>query len=123
MFNTQLFAFIDELIYLFPAATKLVILREKMNLLKIAKSETLIIRFLEIVYPFKKQIFEMDDNFFKTQIKTNSLMSTANIKIVGIEQIFSVPTLWENTSESNKKAIWKYFQVLILLCEQWFHKK
>jgi hypothetical protein len=69
--------------------------------------------FMLKVYPFKKEIMNRDETFFLGKDYSNELNTDSIIESLKIKEI------WENeASESVKKTIWTYFQVLIILSEQ-----
>ena len=59
----------------------------------------------------KEEYFLEDNNSIDREFKENDISLT---------KVINFKNLWLKTSEENKEAIWKYFQVLIVLSERWF---
>jgi hypothetical protein len=69
--------------------------------------------FMLKIYPFKKEIMNRDESFFLGKDYSNELNTDSII------ESFKIKEIWENeASDSVKKTIWTYFQVLVILAEQ-----
>jgi hypothetical protein len=115
IFNLQIENFFKDLLTIFPENKKLKTSYEKFKLLKtvnVKKTHTL---FITHVYPLKNQIKIHDDSFFYGKLeKIGTNISTSDLK-----DLFDIKDLWVNSmSDKNKKIVWDYLNVLIVLSER-----
>lgn len=112
---TQLDNFINELCTIFQNNGEILLFREKYNLVRGVNSNLIIEYFIKYIYPFKKNIMNMEESFFldgggQEELKDNS----------GLKLRDNIKTLWiTQLSDENKEIIWKYFKIFILLCEKY----
>jgi hypothetical protein len=112
---TQIDNFINELCTIFQNNGEILLFREKYNLVRGVNSNLIIEYFITYIYPFKKNIMNMEESFFldgggQEELKDNS----------GLKLRDNIKTLWiTQLSDENKEIIWKYFKIFILLCEKY----
>lgn len=113
-FLQQTESLISQLETLFPENVDIRLFKDKYFLLKKLNSNKIIDGFICYVLPHKKKIMEKNDKFFlegggQDNLNNNQLNYSLNLK-----------KLWNGKmSDVNKKIVWKYFQVLIILSEKY----
>jgi hypothetical protein len=114
-FKKNIITFVDELIEQFPQETNLVIARIVIK--DRIDENTLMNRFINTAIPFKEQINKRDENFF---LKEEDVFSSFdNKKIIAFKSLWQSP----NIDDEDKEIIWKWFDVLIFLCEKYISIK
>jgi hypothetical protein len=112
---TQIDNFINELCTIFQNNGEMLLFREKYNLVRGVNSNLVIEYFITYIYPFKKNIMNMEESFFLDGGGQEELKDKSGLKFRD-----SIKTLWiTQLSEENKEIIWKYFKIFILLCEKY----
>lgn len=117
-FNTQVQNLIDDLKKLYPNEKDINLFREKFKLVKFANPRIIIENFIVYVYPYKEFIMNKNEKYFIEE--DNSINRECDKNEISLTKVINFKKLWEKTSDKNKDAIWKYFQVLIILAERWF---
>jgi len=117
-FNTQVQNLIDDLKNLYPNEKDINLFREKFKLVKFANPRIIIENFIVYVYPYKEFIMNKNEKYFIEE--DNSINRECDKNEISLTKVINFKKLWEKTSDKNKDAIWKYFQVLIILAERWF---
>ena len=128
-FNNQLSDLIKDLIYLYPGNKRFVVFNQKLLILRQANPRLIIEKFIEFIYPFKKEILSEDDKYFTKKSNDDNIKDIYNNQeslndqnYVPIEYALNLKDLWLDMSQENKDSVWKYFKVLIILCEKWIKK-
>lgn len=111
IFNNQIESLFEDLI---KVSNGMVINKEitknyeKFKLLRKANSEKSFLYFTKYILPYKNNINTKDENFFLGMD-------------VDIDAKFDIVTMlkncWTMLTNDNKEVIWKYFSILIKLCE------
>ena len=117
-FNTQVQNLIVDLKKLYPNEKDINLFREKFKLVKFANPRIIIENFIVYVYPYKEFIMNKNEKYFIEE--DNSINRECDKNEISLTKVINFKKLWEKTSDKNKDAIWKYFQVLIILAERWF---
>lgn len=115
IFNLQIENFFKDLLNIFPENKKLKTSYEKFKLLKSVNVRKTHSMFVKHIHPFKKHIQANDCSFFSDNLKnTNKEVSELDLK-----DLFDIKDIWENNmSSKQKKIVWDYFNVLIVLSER-----
>ena len=128
-FNNQLSDLIKDLIYLYPGNKRFVVFNQKLLILRQANPRLIIEKFIEFIYPFKKEILSEDDKYFTKKSNDDNIKDIYNNQeslndqnYIPIEYALNLKDLWLDMSQENKDSVWKYFKVLIILCEKWIKK-
>lgn len=117
-FNTQVENLITDLGKLYPNESDIKIFKEKFKLIKFANPRMIIENFIAFVYPYKQFIMNKKEEYFLED--NNSIDREFKENDISLTKVINFKNLWLKTSDENKEAIWKYFQVLIILSERWF---
>lgn len=117
-FNTQIQNLIDDLNKLYPDEKDVKLFKEKYKLIKFANPRMIVENFIIYVYPYKDYIMKKNEEFFLKE--NNSIDNEFTQNDISLTKVINFKKLWLITSNDNKDAIWKYFQVLIILAERWF---
>ena len=117
-FNTQVQNLIDDLNKLYPNEKDINLFKEKFKLIKFANPRLIIENFIVYVYPYKEFIMNKNEIYFIEE--DNSINRECDKNEISLTKVINFKKLWKKTSDKNKGAIWKYFQVLIILAERWF---
>jgi len=125
-FNNQLSDLVRELIYLYPENKRFTVFNQKLEILRSVNPKLIIEKYIEFIYPFKKEILAEDDAYFTSNSKNDTIKeiyTQDNIKeqnYIPIEYALNLKDIWLDMSSETKNAIWRYFKVLIILSEKWF---
>jgi hypothetical protein len=104
--------FLKDLTNTFPDLKDIKLLRNGVNIAKVADMKLPQQVFDQTVaLKYEKQILEKDENFFMNEDYTE-VLSTHGVDFNLVPQLKEV---WTSLDESNKDAVWKYMQVLVLL--------
>jgi len=91
--------------------------QNKFRQLTKANSTIGIKKFYEYVVPFKKQIMEEDETYFKNDLDYNQYHDGDFF----IEEIVRLKNIYDKLDTENRKQMWSYFQALLVLSEQYHH--
>lgn len=114
-FNLTLSNLIDDLIRVFPDYANLQIFKEKFTLLKSTNPRLILTYFKNTVYPYKLKIEAKDEGFFLEKDYKEDV--TIDDKQWALDEVLNLKTLWKQLDTSNQETVWKYFLVLIKICE------
>lgn len=112
-FNSVLIGFLDELMQILPDEKNIKVFKSQLSTVKYLDEKKIIKGFIQYGYPYKKQILEKDESFF---------LKEGNVEVEGdyMNEALQLKRLWETRlSDDNKEVVWKYFKVLVLLCEKY----
>jgi len=125
-FNNQLSDFMTELIYLYPENKRFTIFNQKLEILRSVNPKLIIEKYIEFIYPFRKEILSEDDTYFTSKSNNNNIeeiYTHENVKdqnYIPIEYALNLKDIWIDMGKKTKNAVWRYFKVLIILSEKWF---
>jgi hypothetical protein len=118
VFNLQIENFFKDLLTIFPENNKLKISYEKFKLLKSVNVKKTYSLFTRHIHPLKEQIQKCDDSFFYDKLE-NIENTDKNISKSDLKDLFDIQDLWvNNMSDKDKKIVWDYLNVLIILSER-----
>lgn len=111
-FNTKLQEFISELIACFPQMKELKMLRSGLQL-AVTMEPTLPRKvFDEHLHDvYENNIINKDETFFLNE----DYQHIADTHGLDLDIISTIKSMWKDLDSTNKEAIWKYLQVLVLL--------
>lgn len=115
VFNNQLLAFVEDLAETFPEEKEIKTAVDALKALKKANPKLLHTSFMEYIYPDFHGPVKAEDE--------HTLISKANSILNGEYKDYAFAYLifdryWSTMSESNKKSIWKWCKVLVVLAER-----
>lgn len=114
-FNNQLLAFVEDLAETFPEEKDLVVAVDALKALKKANPKLLHSGFMEYIYPdFHGPVRAEDDS---------TLIAKARSMLEGEYKDYAFAYVifdkhWSAMSDSNKKTIWNWCKVLVVLAER-----
>lgn len=114
-FNLTLVNLINDLILVFPEYDNLKIFKEKFTLLKSTNPRLILTYFKNTVYTYKDQINSKDESFFLEKNYDEDVQ--IDNKEWALDEVLNLKVLWGQLNDDNKSTVWKYFQILIKLCE------
>lgn len=114
-FNLTLGNLINDLLLVFPEYTNLTIFKEKFTLLKSTNPRLILTYFKNTVYNYKDQINSKDERFFLEKKYDEDVQ--IDDKQWALDEVLNLKVLWGQLDDDNKSTVWKYFQILIKLCE------
>ena len=120
LFNTQITSFINDLILVYPNDNDLYTFKTSIKMLLLYDEKKVINMFKEFVYSkYKVQIENRDSEFFLQNDYEDILEQTkTDTPEITVQLINKIKTYWLSMSDKNKEVVWKYFTVLIKLCEK-----
>ena len=120
MFNTQITSFINDLILVYPDDKDLYTFKTSLKMLLLYDDKKVINMFKEFVYSkYKVQIENKDSEFFLQNDYEDIIAQTnADTPEITAQLINKIKSYWVSMSNENKEIVWKYFTVLIKICEK-----
>lgn len=112
-FNKIIIGFLEELMKILPEEKNIKVFKSQLSTVEFLDEKKIIKSFIQYGYPYKKQILEKDSSFF---------LKEGNVKIEGdyMSEALQLKRLWQTKlSDDNKEVVWKYFKVLVLICEKY----
>jgi hypothetical protein len=114
-FNNQLIAFVEDLTESFPEETSLKTALEALRGLKRMNPKLLHTGFMEYIYPGFHEAVKSEDE--------TTLISKARAMLDGEHRDYAFAYVifdkhWSTMAEPNKKAIWNWCKVLVVLAER-----
>lgn len=121
VFNEQVALFINDLILVYPDDTDLYQFRTTMRMLLLIDDTKIIKIFNTYVYDKYKDKIEVRDSDFFLQNDFSDLMNLreGGESTITAQLIQKVKRYWSTMSEANQEIVWKYFLILIKLCEKY----
>lgn len=110
IFITQLNAFIDDLILLWPNDNDFRVFKNGVGLLNKTNPRKIVQLFNEYVHKYETKILEKDETFF-LENEYNEIEKTENI----LNSMNKLKTYWGDLSDQNREKVWKYFEILLKL--------
>jgi len=118
-FNNQLASFLEELIDLFPKEKQIIVMKEKIELLRKANPRLIVEGFVKYALPYREYIVNKDESYFLDLTKDNKIDDFEENKYVSLTEALNLRNLWTVMDSDSKEAVWKYFQILVVLSERW----
>lgn len=116
-FNTVLDEFIEKMILQFPEESKLKSYKSAYNVTKMYDKSMPIKVAMGGMLPFKTQIKDRDEDFFKSR---ETFLEKA-VVASSFSNDLGLVNYWDNLSENSKTAIWEYIQTLFVLGEMYIN--
>lgn len=122
LFNTKLKEFVDDLLLLYPEDGNLHAAKKAILLLKtIDGRKTLQLFKVHIYDRYSKQLFDRDETFFMTKDYDEETRLLENVAENITQQLVeNIKQYWTQMSDKNKDTVWKYWLILLKLCEKYF---
>ena len=115
IFTNQLLDFSTKLHEMYPKDEQIFKFMTTVTLLKKTNPRKLLEFFSYYIYPYKNEIMNENDSFFKT-IDYSKLASNKYKQIDSIVEVVS--KYWDDMENTTKQNIWQYYKILIFLKEQ-----
>lgn len=125
VFLNQIQNLMDDLLLIFPDEKDIRLSNEKFKIVRQVNPKMVMEGFVKYVYPYKDYITAEDEDFFLfNPINSNVAEGlTGDLKTKKefiLTKSLGLKELWKtDMNEHNKATIWKYFQILIKLSEQY----
>ena len=110
LLNKKMIEFLDDLIYILPNINDFQVLKSSCQMLLVFNNNAVYKLFKYISDTYSTNIINKDESFFLMQ-SYESYTNDMNL----IEKLKSN---WKDLDTGNKETIWKYLQVLIILCRR-----
>ena len=122
LFNTKLKEFVDDLLLLYPEDGNLHAAKKAILLLKtIDGRKTLQLFKVHIYDRYSKQLYDRDETFFMTKDYDEETRLLENVAENITQQLVdNIKQYWTQMSDKNKDTVWKYWMILLKLCEKYF---
>lgn len=122
LFNTKLKEFVDDLLLLYPEDGNLHAAKKAILLLKtIDGRKTLQLFKVHIYDRYRKQLYAKDETFFMTKDYDEETRLLENVAENITQQLVeNIKQYWTQMSDKNKDTVWKYWLILLKLCEKYF---
>ncbi len=116
-FNTKLDEFLKDLSTSFPEFNDVKVLRNGLKLAMTIDAKLPQKYFNEnLTSSFETHIMSRDEKFFLEQDYQEIIRHNSNlINGIDLDIIPKIKSIWKTLDDSNKDAIWKYLQLLVLL--------
>jgi hypothetical protein len=114
-FNTKLFEFVEDLAETYPEEKDIASALQALNLLKKVNPRLIHSGFMEYIYPdFHEPVMKEDES---------ALISKAHQMVTGEHKDYAVAYIifdrhWSTMTEANKKAIWNWCKVIVILARK-----
>jgi len=111
-FNTKLFEFVEELADTYPEEKDISTALDALRLLKKVNPKLIHSGFMEYIYPdFHEPVMNEDET---------TLISKAKTMLAGDHKEYAVAYIifdrhWSTMTEANKKAIWNWCKIIVVL--------
>ena len=114
-FNTKLFEFVEDLADTYPEEKDIISAKESLNLLKKINPKLIHSGFMEYIYPdFYEPVINEDETKLIAKAKE---MTTGAYKEYAVAYII-FDRHWSTMTEANKKAIWNWCKVIVILARR-----
>lgn len=122
MFNDTLSNFIKDLINVFPDDNDFKLFKTSSNMVKLASVKKPLELFnLGLTPEFKQNIRDKNEDFFLNNDYSDVLNNEELKKVdndINNELISKLKDYWKELSNDNKGTVWKYFTILLKLCDK-----
>jgi hypothetical protein len=116
-FNLTVNNLISDLILVFPDYKYLMVFKEKFSMLAKFNVRKPIEYFQKTVYCFHNEIKANNSDFFLKRDYKNDINVVEENQEWALDQVLNLKDLWKDLTDSNKKIIWSYFNILIKITE------
>ena len=114
-FNTKLVDFFDEMARTYPEEKDIKVAADALRLLKKVNPKMIHSTFMDVVYKeFKEPILAMNEDYLVT--RAHEILNSQYSDMAFAFWIFDKH--WKDMSEVNKKQVWTWCKVLIILAEK-----
>lgn len=121
-FNEKLVEFVKDLILLYND-NDLYNFKNSINMVTLIDERKPIKIFRDvIVNKYKKQLFTKDEQFFLEHHYEDEMACREKKEEVDMSTnlVVKIKSYWKDLTNDNKEIIWKYFKLLVILCEKYF---
>lgn len=121
-FNEKLVEFVKDLILLYND-NDLYNFKNSINMITLIDERKPIKIFRDvIVNKYKKQLFTKDEQFFLEHHYEDEMACREKKEEVDMSTnlVVKIKSYWKDLTNDNKEIIWKYFKLLVILCEKYF---
>ena len=121
-FNEKLVEFVKDLILLYND-NDLYNFKNSINMITLIDERKPIKIFRDvIVNKYKKQLFTKDEQFFLEHHYEDEMVCREKKEEVDMSTnlVVKIKSYWKDLTNENKEIIWKYFKLLVILCEKYF---
>tara|TARA_B100000900_G_scaffold416191_1_gene449890 strand:- start:10639 stop:11055 length:417 start_codon:yes stop_codon:yes gene_type:complete len=125
MFNDTLSNFIKDLINVFPNDNDFKLFKTSSNIVKMANYKKPLELFnLGLNDEFKKNIREKNEDFFLNNdysdvLNNEDLQKEGDVNNdINNQLILKLKNYWKELDDENKETVWKYFTILLKLCDK-----
>jgi hypothetical protein len=113
-FNTKLAEFLQDLSTSFPEFKDIKMLKNGLNLARTLDVKMPATMFSKhVTAEYEQNILNKDDAFFLTQTYEHIAVDGIDLDIIP-----KLKDMWGTLDVSDKDSVWKYLQVLVLLCRK-----
>tara|TARA_Y100000389_G_scaffold169418_1_gene175657 strand:+ start:590 stop:991 length:402 start_codon:yes stop_codon:yes gene_type:complete len=120
-FNEKLVEFVKDLILLYND-NDLYNFKNSINMITLIDERKPIKIFRDvIVNKYKKQLFTKDEHFFLEHHYEDEMACREKEEVdMSTNLVVKIKSYWKDLTNENKEIIWKYFKLLVILCEKYF---
>lgn len=121
----QMLDLMNQLCLLFPEENDFILFRESINWAMKNNPNLVVEQMIIHVYPHKDIIVANDDSFFDTdKLIKHEVKNIGENKSLIMDKFFKIKELWKKSlTEDNKKIVWKFLNIFVVLCEKWYVSK
>lgn len=122
LFNIKLKEFVNDLLLLYPDDGNLHAAKKAILLLKtIDGKKTLQLFKVHIYDRYREQLYARDETFFMSKDYDEETKLLGNVAENITQQLIdNIKQYWTQMSDKNKDTVWKYWMILLKLCEKYF---
>lgn len=115
LFNAKFREFVADLVKVFPEDSELKLLQKSIALILVVNERMILNIYREhVLIPFGDKLMERNEEFF---LENNYQEIRKEIED-GARIIEKVKGFWKTLDSANKEVVWKYLQVLVMLCKK-----
>jgi len=115
LFNAKFREFVADLVKVFPDDSELKLLQKSIALILVVNERMILNIYRDrVLIPFGDKLMERNEEFF---LENNYHEIRKDIED-GARIIEKVKGFWKTLDPANKEVVWKYLQVLLMLCKK-----
>lgn len=121
IFNNKLYEFINDLLNIYDDSDLHTFKTSLKLLICVDTKKPLRLFHKHVQMPYKKQIVSMDETFFLEKD------FTVDVEAVSIDSVdfnnglvIKLKEYWKDMKSYNKEIVWKYLNILVLLCDKFY---
>lgn len=115
LFNAKFREFVADLVKVFPDDSELKLLQKSIALILVVNERMILNIYRDrVLTPFGDKLMERNEEFF---LENNYQEIRKEIED-GARIIEKVKGFWKTLDSANKEIVWKYLQVLLMLCKK-----